>query len=87
MEYSYAEKKIGSAFILVLGEEITEKITFHSKFLKFFWNRGSEDVIIKVNHIPVSLKTNQIACTTYNQEVKIVSPIEAVTALFFNREF
>lgn len=87
MEYSYTEKKIGSAFILVLGEEITEKISSHSKFLKFFWNRGSEDVIIKVNHIPVNLKTNQIACTTYNQEVKIISPIEAVTALFFNREF
>ncbi|MFC0264356.1 helix-turn-helix domain-containing protein [Fontibacter flavus] len=87
MDYFYSEKKIGASFILVSGDSILEKLNGSSRFLKFFWNRGLGNVSIQINHLPVDLMPNQIACTTYNQEVGISNGSQDLVALFFNREF
>lgn len=87
MEYVYTEKKLGASFNLVSGTAIKEQLSGSSRFLKFFWNRGQENLSIKVNHLPVLLEPNQIACTTYNQEVDLLHGSPDLVALFFNREF
>lgn len=87
MHYYYTEKKIGSSFILVSGNNIVSALHSAKKDLKFFWNQGKNQIIIKINHIPVTLMPNQIACTNYNQEVVLISETTELLALFFNREF
>lgn len=87
MHYTYSEKKIGSSFTLVSGNKISAALESATKDLKFFWNQGSKEVKMKVNHLPVVLMPNQIACTNYNQEVMLISDPTELVALFFNREF
>jgi hypothetical protein len=87
MEYLYTEQKLGASFTLVSGIAIKEQLSSSSRFLKFFWNRGQENISIKVNHLPVLLSPNQVACTTYNQEVDLLHNSADLVALFFNREF
>jgi AraC-like DNA-binding protein len=87
MDYLYTEKKLGASFKLVSGQPIHHNLSGSSRFLKFLWNRGQDDISIKINHLPISLKPNQIACTTYNQDVGIPKENQDLIALFFNREF
>ncbi len=87
MHYTYTEKKLRATFTLVSGNDVFEALKTGAKFLKFFWNQGTEEVKIKVNHIPISLSPNQIACTTHSQEVTVTSQTADLVALFFNREF
>ncbi|UJP65768.1 helix-turn-helix domain-containing protein [Mongoliitalea daihaiensis] len=87
MEYLYNEKKLGASFILVSGQAIHEKLNGSSRFLKFLWNKGTEEINIKVNHFQVSIKPNHVACTTYHQEVRIPHDSKDLVVLLFNREF
>jgi AraC-like DNA-binding protein len=87
MDYSYTEKKLGASFVLYSGKEVIENLSRYSKFLKFFWNRSQTSINIKINHLPIDLLPNQIACTTYKQEVDIPLGTEELIGLFFNREF
>jgi AraC-like DNA-binding protein len=87
MQYSYTEKKLGATFLLISGNEIQEVLKSSSKFLRFFWNQGNENVQISINHLPLTLLPNKIACTTYQQEVSLLSGSKHLVAMFFNREF
>lgn len=87
MEYLYNEKKLGASFTLMSGNAIKNQLVGDSKFLKFLWNRGKENICIKVNHLSVIIRPNQIVCTTYKQQVEIQHISQDLVALFFNKEF
>jgi AraC-like DNA-binding protein len=87
MIHQYKHLSIAASFILSDGKDIDKAFQYADRHLKFIWNRDSVDLGIEVDGIKLNLKSNQLLCCTYNQDIQITNTEHELTLLFFNREF
>lgn len=87
MEKRFYNSKVKAQFILFYNEEKLPDLNLNGSFLKFIWNKGDMDVLIKLDNQERILYPNHILCTTYLQHISIVNNQNQVIVLLFNREF
>ena len=87
MEKSFFNAKVKAQFNIIYDENKLPDLNLKGSFLKFIWNKGASDVLIKLDNQEKVLYSNQIICTTYLQHIGVINNQEDVVVLLFNREF
>jgi len=87
MEKSFFNAKVKAQFNIIYNENKLPDLNLKGSFLKFIWNKGVTDVLIKLDNQEKVLYSNQIICTTYLQHIGVINNQEDVVVLLFNREF
>ena len=88
MRFEFHDRKWGSIFGLTddIKKDINE-FSITDGTINFLWNRNAETVEFMVDAIPILLKPNQMATTTYLQHISYLNTKLPITSFLFNREF
>lgn len=83
----FEDSKIDSAFYFADSADAPTAIESSGSHLKFIWNRSNKAQSLFVDNRLVKLDHQHILCCTYLQDLSLVSDLEDIVVLSFNRPF
>jgi AraC-like DNA-binding protein len=83
----FEDPKLDSAFYLTDSSDAAQVMKKSGSHLKLLWNRSEGVLNLLVDQSTVQLKSQQVMCCTYLQEVILPTDLEDIVVLSFNRSF